>query len=394
MKIRFLPEKLKFEGNVANGQWEEITKGFYAIPSLEELHKIDRYRIEVSLMCNLKCEYCVVHMNKVTQQNTLMNSDVADRIIKRFNEEIGEYGSIFLMGGEPLTNINVVKQFIEGVTGKTIIFTNALGLDAELAEYFFKNDVYILTSLDGHSLYHNQKRFHPRVKDNFDKVTNNIKCAIDKGCKVGVSCLLHADNLKDALDIAEYFRTELHAKSMSFAYPHMTICDSAENEFDVKEYVKQLKRLYLWAKEKKVYIDQIGKIVGGIIYGYPTIAACKSGLSQRTFYPNGEETICTKLDTCPEYKADEYFSSLPAFNDFCKNCKARYLCGGGCVWDACVNSKNGLDHRICSLRRDLIEFIIGDIKETLEKAKTIGEAQQMMKNIFGPLCDNYSKTEE
>ena len=136
MNIRFNHDKLCFEGS-ANGDWypitQEVKKASTTLPAL-----IDRYRIEVSLSCNLKCKYCVVHMNNVRQQNTVMSLETARTIVNQFNEEVGDKGSIFLMGGEPLTNFPVVKSIIEQAQGSTIIFTNALLLDDNLIRFFYK----------------------------------------------------------------------------------------------------------------------------------------------------------------------------------------------------------------------------------------------------------------
>lgn len=389
MKCRFNAKSLLFEGFL-NGDWLPITKGFYGAVSVDNLRTIDRYRIEVSLVCNLRCAYCVVHMNSVEQQNTLMSTEVATKIVDKFNNEVGDRGSIFLMGGEPLTNEKVIRQIIESANGNIIIFTNALRLTDEVSEYFLNNNVYILTSLDGSTSKQNTKRFFPNVEQNFQTVTGNIKTAISKGCKVGVSCLLHRDNIFDAVNIASYFVNELQAKAMSFAYPHLTLKDSEENDFDIIAYGEQLIKLYEFSKANKVYIDQIGKIISAIVFGNPIIAGCKAGLNQRTFYPDGSETICTKLDTCKSYDIEHYFYSLPYFNALCQDCIAVSVCGGGCAWDACVCSgKNELDFRICKYRVPLVQHIINDIISTLESTSTLQDAQSVFRETFIPLCKNY-----
>jgi sulfatase maturation enzyme AslB (radical SAM superfamily) len=391
LEVCFSPATLGIYG-FSEDKYVPIKAGYTAAITLESLKKIDRYRLEVSLACNLRCSYCVVHMNSVEQQNTLMSLNTAKAIVSRFNDEVGSSGSVFLMGGEPLLNIDVVRYIIDNIVGNTIIFTNAHSRNDELADYFYKHGTYILTSLDGSTLEQNEKRFHPDVKGNFIKVTNNIKNAIAKGCKVGVSCLLHSGNLTDAVEIATYFVEELKAKAMSFAYPHLTIKQSEENEFDIEAYGNQLIALFRFSKAKKVYIDQIGKIVSSILFNYPMIAGCKAGLSQRTFYPDGKETVCTKIDTCSDFNLDCYFSSLPYFNPKCSNCIAISLCGGGCAWDACVKAGNkNLDWRLCKYKIPVVKYIVNDILITLRQANSIDSAKELLDEIYMPMCNNYSE---
>ena len=390
MNIRFNHDKLCFEGS-ANGDWypitQEVKKASTTLPAL-----IDRYRIEVSLSCNLKCKYCVVHMNNVRQQNTVMSLETARTIVNQFNEEVGDKGSIFLMGGEPLTNFPVVKSIIEQAQGSTIIFTNALLLDDNLIRFFYKHNTYILTSLDGYNLRQNEKRFWPDVQKNFDKVTNNIKNAINKGCKVGVSCLLHNGNVKDAREIAEFFINDLGAKAMSFSYPHRTMGSTEEDRFDFEQYSKSLIDVYRVAKRYGVYVDQIGKIISCLAFGNPIVIGCKAGTTQRAFYPDGSETICTKIDTQKGFLMNDYINDLPYLHQACRNCIAQGLCSGECPWDFFVATRKGeRGHgRVCGYYTSFVDFIINDITSVLSKAKTIDEAKALFNATILPLAKNYT----
>lgn len=390
MEIRYNCEKICFEGK-ESGVWMPITNGTKTA-HLPLRSSVDTYRIEVSLACNLKCKYCIVHMNNVRQLNTVMSIKTASIIADKFNEEVGEKGSIFLMGGEPLVNLPVVKYLIEHTKGSSIIFTNGLALNEELINYFHKHNTYILTSLDGYSLEHNNKRFWPDLRHNFDTVTENIKNAINKDCKVGVSCLLHRDNVEDARDIASFFIKDLGAKSMSFSYPHRTMDSSEEDFFDFEKYTKSLIDVYCVAKKHGVYVDQIGKILSCIAMGNPMIIGCKAGTRQRTFYPDGSETICTKIDTQTGFLLDDYTKKLPYFDKECQNCIAHGLCRGECPWDFFVaTQKEECGHRrVCIFNKGIVEYIINDILHDLSKTKTIDEAKTLFKTSFLPLTNNFT----
>lgn len=388
MKVNFNNLMCRFECQ-EKGIWYPITTNGYVERSLVIPSRIDRYRIEVSLTCNLRCQYCVVHMNNVSQQNTIMSMETARSIVERYNKEVGDNGSIFIMGGEPLTNIPIVKFIIKKAKGTSILFTNALFLEKDLIDFFYKHNTYILTSLDGYDYFQNRKRFWPHIEKKFDRVTNNIKAAIDRGCKVGVSCLLHKDNINEAIKIADYFYRELHAKAMSFAYPHSTVNHTEESDFNFSDYTEQMKSLYLYSKSNKVYIDQIAKIISCIYYGYPAKVGCKAGTTQRTFYPDGKETICTKIDTLNSFNFEEYISELPYVNDDCAECIAKNICVGECPWDFAVAKLEGRKHeRICAFRRELITYIVKDICKELSQAENLEEAKLIFDRTFAPMVKN------
>ena len=129
------------------------------------------------------------------------------------------------------------------------------------------------------------------------------------------------------------------------------------------------------------------------MYGYPAIIGCKAGTTQRTFYPDGTETICTKIDTQIGFDMGEYLRCLPIANPKCKGCLARGLCNGECPWDFFVSSKkeNETGHkRVCDSHKQVVEYILQDIKNELSVAKTVDEAKEIFKKTFLPLAKNYS----
>ena len=348
--------------------------------------KIDRYRLEVSLLCDLKCQYCVVHMNKVAQQGMLMDMDTAKQIVCRFNNEVGKSGTLLLMGGEPLMNWSVVSFIVENCIGHVMIFTNSYKLDMKKIEFLKDHDVMILTSLDGYSLEQNSARFYPDVQRRFDIVTANIKNAINAKCKVGICCVVHQNNVDDLMGITKYFVEELGAISISFAYPHYTAEKSATNSFSIVDYTNKLCEIWDYVKNNGVYVDQFGKKLNAILSGQKVLCSCKVGVSQRTFYPDGSETQCTNLDTLKNYALNDFINHLPIKNNKCNGCIAQCVCGGGCPWDAAINSNDiGVDDRLCYYNRTLVKHILSDIQNEIKNIENLSKARDIIYKIYNPL---------
>jgi len=383
-KVLFDPKTLSLDLEVEDGRrWNLNLKKKFSPVSI--FKPIDRYRLEVSLICDLKCRYCVVHMNRINRDQKLMSREVAEEILKRFNNEVGKRGSLMMIGGEPLLNWRVVKYIIENCKGETMLFTNAYKLDEEKINFLSRYRNMVLTSLDGYKLKHNEDRFYPDVKNRFRQVCKNIKQAAKK-CRVGISCVVHQKNVKDLVSIADFFVKELDVKSLSFAYPHFTVEKTDTNDFPMEKYTAGICKLLKFAKKENVYIDQIGKIIRAILNREANFSACKVGISQRTFYPDGTETLCTKLDTLSNYSINNFLKILPVCNYKCQSCIAVNLCGGGCPWDAAIfPNEIGVDRRICFHYQTLVSFLIKDIEAELQTVKSENEALSIIKKKYLPL---------
>lgn len=154
----------------------------------------------------------------------------------------------------------------------------------------------------------------------------------------------------------------------------------------MEKYTNAICQLFKFAKKERIYIDQIGKILREILRRETNLCACRIGLSQRTFYPDGTETLCTKLDTLPNYSIRKFLDILPVHNPKCQSCVAVNLCGGGCPWDAAVfPNQIGVDKRICRHYQTLITFIINEIESELQTSKNQSEAQLIIKEKYLPL---------
>lgn len=348
---------------------------------------INRYRMEITLNCDLNCEYCIVHKNKIHQTEKVMNLDTAKKIVKKFNDEVGAKGSIVIIGGEPLTNMEVANYIIENALGKKIIFTNGLNMTDNDIKYFKENKVTTIISLDGYTLEHNDARFSPKTTERMETVISNIKKMAQNGNNQAVATLLYKDNIKDTQEIAKFYKT-LGVKNITFAYPHHTLEGPDATDFDMKSYTAEICNLLSFSKKEKVYIEQLGPILNAIINRKAVFTACKIANSQRTFYPSSQETLCMKLDTLKNYDDKKIVDNLPINNPNCQNCIALNICGGGCAWDNAIDyNDKGVDPRLCNHNKCLVEYLVGDIENATKDAKTVEEIKDIILKTYGDIMN-------
>jgi radical SAM protein with 4Fe4S-binding SPASM domain len=201
-----------------------------------------------------------------------------------------------------------------------------------------------------------------------NRTIRNIKEAVSIGCNLGIACLVTDRNVSDLTAIADYFCDELGCRSFSFAYSHHLLNSTKVNEYDFQDYINAMCNLFDHAKEKGFYIDQIGRILRGILRKENCLVGCKAGTSQRTFYPDGSETICTKLDLINKTDIKEIATLFPYNNIHCQDCVAFNLCGGGCLWDSQMRPGPCLaDPRLCESKQAFTNYVLQDIENELDQ---------------------------
>lgn len=338
------------------------------LETIERLHKgkpmfdmpeLKKVRVEVTLDCNGGCDYCLVFNNEIQQLFQPMSIEVANNIIDFFKENVRD-GSFMIIGGEPLTNLEVTEHLIHNVNGRVSLYTNGTLIDKKLARKLRDEDVITFVSLDEPREFNRHRRYRGG-EELFEHSLRGYKILKDAGCKTGITCLVTDDNVGDIADIVKYFTEELECESMGLSIPHFTRL--GRFTIDMEKYVAGMRDVFKYSKREGVYIDQIAKRLLPLVERRFRLYACKIVGEQVTFYPNGKQTTCTKLDTIKDYNfsKEELIQKLPLYDEDCSDCHSIGICGGGCFWDAHHDSK-GKDSRDCYFNNAMLEVFLWDIE--------------------------------
>lgn len=182
-------------------------------------NRISYLVLQVTQMCNLRCEYCVYSGSYETRthDNKRMDLSTAQKAIDflishSFDEDSIELG---FYGGEPLLEFALIKDCVKYIKEKAYgkkchfhITTNATLLNKEVAEFFADNDFTVTVSLDGPKEVHNRSRRFPESNEgSFDVVMMNLRYLQERFPvyykeKVSFNTVL---TTKDGLDKIEQF---------------------------------------------------------------------------------------------------------------------------------------------------------------------------------------------
>ena len=128
--------------------------------------------VVVTLRCNETCVYCHASRADMTETQTDMTKEIADKTIEKIFATTNSNVTLEFQGGEPLVNFPVVKHIIEAArernktADKRLEFTmvsNLSLMDEEKLAWLVANKIQICTSIDGPEHLHDKQRKLPSL---------------------------------------------------------------------------------------------------------------------------------------------------------------------------------------------------------------------------------------
>lgn len=312
--------------------------------------------------CNLRCRYCFADEGTYhTADKAHMPVEVGLRAVdfliansgKRKNLEIDFFG------GEPLMNLNTVKEVVkyarslESSTGKTFNFTmttNCLLLNEENIKWLNENMYNVVLSIDGRKDIHNAVRKTPNGKDVFDIILNNAlafcKVRGDKSYYVrGTFTAKNLDFCDDILYLNDCGFDQISMEPVVTDIPDLAIRE--EHLAAIKKEYEKLAQEYLERRKTDKWFNFFHFMYD--LDGGPCVVkrltGCGSGCEYLAVTPKGDIYPCHQFAENAPYKmgnvlqstsydmsvSEIFAKNIVTNKPDCTNCVAKYYCSGGCV---------------------------------------------------------------
>ncbi len=317
--------------------------------------------------CNLNCEYCFAGGGNYNTENDYMSEETGRKAVdfliansgKRKNLEIDFFG------GEPLLNMKTVKEVvryareIEQKFDKKFSFTmttNCLLLNDENIAWLNENMENVVLSIDGRKCTHNAVRHTRNGKDSYDIILKNAQKfrAVRGDKKYYVRATFTAKNLDfcdDILSLNDAGFDQISAEPV--VLPEDSPMALREEHLDAicKEYEKftekYLERRKMGGKHWFNFFHFMLDLEHGPCPD-KRLTGCGAGTEYMAVSPLGELYPCHRFVGGDEkYRIGsvytgvenpdvrEKFAKLSVLSKpHCKNCFAKYNCGGGCTANA------------------------------------------------------------
>ncbi len=345
--------------------------------------------LNVSHLCNLRCEYCFADGGTYNGAAENMSLDVAlkaiDMIVSksanRHNLEVDFFG------GEPLLNFDVVKKTVEYARSiekahnknfRFTITTNAMLLNDEIIDFFNKEMYNVVVSIDGRRSVHDCVRKTASGKGSFDTAIKNALRfkQLRKGQYYirGTYTALNKNFSKDVLFLNDLGFDQLSIEPVVLPENHRLAIKKEDIEQLKAEYDK-LAEAYVERRKGEKWFNFFHFMLD--IYNGPCeskrLVGCGAGNDYVAVAPNGNIYPCHQFDGEKDYVIcnvlDGTFNTeIPKFfaennllkKDKCRNCWAKYYCSGGCAANA-IKYGGGINKPYelsCELMRKRIECAI------------------------------------
>lgn len=311
--------------------------------------------------CNLNCKYCFAGKGKYKGKAEYMSFEVAKRAVDFLIANSGNRKILEMdfFGGEPLLNLDVVKQTVEYAksegkkANKIFLFTlttNGVLLNEETARWLNDNMENVVLSVDGRKEVHDAVRQTVNGKGSYEVIINNIKNFVkmrkDKHYYVrGTFTNKNLDFGNDVLALADEGLTEISLE------PVVTKKDDElyigeEMLPQIREEYRRLAKIYEERRKNGQplfnFFHFAIDLEGGVCLK-KRVSACGAGNEYFSVTPNGDIFPCHQFASDPEFrmgnvfegKLDEkirnIFRNANLFTrEKCKDCFAKYHCSGGC----------------------------------------------------------------
>lgn len=342
-------------------------------------YPIKNIMLNVSQNCNMKCIYC--YGDDGTYGNKkLMPYTIARKSIEFIESQEGlkkdEIINITFFGGEPLLNYEVIYELVEfirlnKIRAKFGITTNGTLLNDEIIEFLIKNNFSITISFDGPLKIQNRNRPLINGDESYNLVIENIKKIINKNYNFSIRCTL-VKGTKINL-ILDYFK-KLGIKNVMYCSAYSNKKEINYSDYDYINLIEQLNRYY---KKIKTINDLNFNLIKSEIRDFLNII----NFSKLSYYNCGIGKGYASIDvdgniySCHRFINNNYFKIGDIFNGFdidsrkkyfeydidklkiCKECWARYICGGTCFYGNHIfnNDIYKINKNECSHKMDIIE---------------------------------------
>ncbi len=349
--------------------------------------KVKAICLNVAHACNMKCEYCFAAQGDFGMKPSLMSLETAKLAMEFLIKNSGQVKNLEVdfFGGEPLLVANMLKDLVifcrerEKESGKRFNFTlttNAVLLEDDIIDWVIENDISVILSLDGRKPTNDRQRILNNGEGTYDLIVPHIqKMVACQPISYFARGTFTRKNLDFSKDLEHLIQLGLECISLEPAV-------GPDNGYSIQEQdlpsvLAEYERLtevllenYEQGQEIEFFHYNLNLQRGSCLA--KRVTGCGAGIEYLVITPEGE------IYPCHQFVGDQTFYMGDIFQgiknqqirqDFashqlkdkeCRNCWARYFCGGGCHANAYYRNQNlRKPHQLsCEMHKKRIEGAI------------------------------------
>lgn len=321
--------------------------------------------LHLSHDCNLRCKYCFAGTGTYHGERQNMPLEVAKKSIDFLIANSGAKKNLEIdfFGGEPLLNLDVLKETVEyakveaqkyNKTFKFTATTNGLLLNKEVADYLNSEMDNVVLSIDGRKNVNDLQRPTANEKGSFDLIIDKYKyfrsIRGDKDYYLrGTFTHLNPDFCEDVKFLAELGFDELSMEPVVLPEDHELALTETDLPAILESYEK-LANYYVDARKDDStwfsFFHFLLDLEDGPCYT-KRLLGCGAGTEYVAVTPNGDVYPCHQFAGETDFLLgnvesnildgnlrDKFRNSNLETKIGCNDCFAKYHCSGGCAANA------------------------------------------------------------
>lgn len=345
------------------------------------VHGLAAIELNLTYNCNLICEYCFVHDKSPADRMSFTTAKQAiDLLIER---TLFSNIYITLLGGEPLLEFDLIKVIVsyalEQADQRSLqvhwaITSNGTLINEEILQFFAKNNINILLSIDGGPNTHDRYRRTKSGEGTWQRIVDLIPLIRKYQPYIGARMTVSTEAIDSMIEDFHHL-VEVGVNHFIIAPAQGSICWS---KAQIEQYGINLEKIYhdyqtLKSTGTKIFIEEFESDIN-VYNGY---WGCRAGTSSIAVAPNGDISPCSKLlgltdhaGKCIIGNVNSHFNEnllepfRNAINRQPKSCKhCTHQCSGGCY---AVNYEQTGNHFIPSEEQCLFWVVKQDISKLLK----------------------------
>jgi len=357
------------------------------LPNDGELPPVKAMCLHIAHDCNLRCKYCFADDGAYRGNRLLMSEEVAKRAIDFLiaNSANRRNLEIDFFGGEPLMNFDVVKFAVEyareqeKIYGKHFRFTlttNGVLLKDENMKYINEHMHNVVLSLDGRKEVNDKVRKNVGGAGSYDLVVDKLlKMAESRGQDNyyvrGTYTAYNLDFAKDVLHLADlgFVQTSVEPAVAGDDKDYALKCEHLPKLFEEYEALAKTYAGKMGTDDEFRFFHFMIDLEQGPCV-IKRLSGCGAGCEYVAVTPEGDIYPCHQFVGMLDYKLGDVFAGIANdemrrklngcnvyTKDACKDCFAKFYCGGGCIANAGIyNGDVNLPHEIsCELQKKRVE---------------------------------------
>lgn len=262
--------------------------------------------LNLTNQCNLRCPYCFVHFN---EQKVSLETAKATCEYLLNNATVEEKPNLWFFGGEPMLEYKRIIQPIVEEYGERIEFgitTNGTLLTEDVVDYFFKNNIPILLSIDGNEIVQSKQRPYANGKSSFEDVLKNIPYLLMFFPNTTFRSTL------TKFSIPHMYDTYCFARHMGFT--NIALCINEYEEYDEEDFQimkTQYNKIVLEiVKGSPLWLSDLDKARDYEKTSLQNIHRCGYGTTSVGVDVNGNLMPCQELNSTTDFIIGNVFTGI------------------------------------------------------------------------------------